>query len=136
MNCLQEFSSFAASKGHLYLISSSSSLYEVKMIIQMWEKVVSGEEMLIAFSIVCFIGRQCQMSLRPTLFKFVHVAYMFSAVNLHRWNCPQILFHIRKEEALLFHRNINLSTKAMYHVTFFVTEVRQFSHFLKYVSQR
>ena len=102
----------------------------------MWEKVVSGEEMLIAFSIVCFIGRQCQMSLRSTLFKFAHVAYMFPAVNLRRWNCPQILFHIRKEEALLFHRNINLSTKAMYHVIFFVTEIRQFSHFLKYVSQR
>ena len=52
-----------------------------------------GEEMLIAFSIVCFIGWQCQMSLRSTLFKFVHVAYMFLPVSLHRWNCPKILFH-------------------------------------------
>ena len=106
------------------------------MIIQMWEKVVSGKEMLTAFSIVCFIVRQCQMSLRSTLFKVVQIAYMFSAVNLRRWNCPKISFHIRKEEALLFYRNIKLSTKAMYHVTLFVTEIRQFSHFLKYASQR
>ena len=76
------------------------------------------------------------MSLRSIFFKYVHVAYMFSAIKLRRWNCPKILFHIRKEEALLFHRNIKLSTKAMYHVTLFVPETRQFSHFLKYVSQR